>query len=122
MRLPFLQVVLLVTILSCEEDSTGQELLDQMNAVHAEIEALIELDCTEGTTCATLPMRIKPCGGPWLYIVFSTATDEVELQKLIDEFNSLNQKYNGVTGVVSDCSIVNPPEVACVEGVCRVID
>jgi hypothetical protein len=69
--------------------------------------------------CKYIGFGAKPCGGPWMYLVYSTArTDESKLQRLVGEFNALQKKINEEEQVGSDCSV--PPELELVleNGVC----
>jgi hypothetical protein len=69
--------------------------------------------------CKYIPFGAKPCGGPWMYLVYSTArTDESKLQRLVREFNALQKKINEEEQVGSDCSVPSEPELVLENGVC----
>ena len=69
--------------------------------------------------CRDIPFGAKPCGGPWMYLVYSTArTDESKLQRLVREFNALQKKINEEEQVGSDCSVPPEPELVLENGVC----
>ena len=69
--------------------------------------------------CKDIPFGAKPCGGPWMYLVYSTArTDESKLQRLVREFNALQKKINEEEQVGSDCSVPPEPELVLENGVC----
>lgn len=69
--------------------------------------------------CKYIPFGAKPCGGPWMYLVYSTArTDESKLQRLVREFNALQKKINEEEQLGSDCSVPREPELMLENGVC----
>lgn len=89
-------------------------------ARRAEIEAFIgEPGCSGPGDCAALPLGVKPCGGPWSWLVYSrSAVDTLELQTLVTDYNSLNADLNQRWGWVSDCAMTPSPALACRDGVC----
>jgi len=69
--------------------------------------------------CSYIAFGSKPCGGPWTFLVYSTArTDEPKLQRLVREFNALQKKINEEEHLASDCSVPSPPELVLENGVC----
>jgi hypothetical protein len=71
--------------------------------------------------CKTIGFGSKPCGGPVRYLVYSTATtDAAKLERLVGEFNRLQQKINRERGLVSDCMLTVEPQVELVDGVCKI--
>ena len=69
--------------------------------------------------CKYIPFGAKPCGGSWMYLVYSKArTDESKLQRLVREFNALQKKINEEEQVGSDCSVPPEPELVLENGVC----
>src|SRR5262245_39937735 len=69
--------------------------------------------------CKHIAFGAKPCGGPWKYLVYSTArTDESRLKQLVSEYNALEKKINEEEGLNSDCSYVTEPELGLEGGVC----
>src|SRR5262245_42764287 len=69
--------------------------------------------------CKHIAFGAKPGGGPWRYLVYSTArTDEARLKQLISEYNALEKQINEEEGLSSDCSYVTEPELALKGGVC----
>jgi len=42
--------------------------------------------CVDVSSCASMAIGVKPCGGPWRYLVYSRAvTDEEALAAVVDE-------------------------------------
>lgn len=65
----------------------------------------------------------KPCGGPREYLVFPNTVNLTTLETMVDGYYELDNQYNIQTGAVSDCMVVSPPNnIACIEGVCTIID
>ncbi|WP_421763524.1 hypothetical protein [Ekhidna sp.] len=121
----YLSLIFILLTFSCSEDKlpqTESEILAEMNQVYSQIEDLVVLSCTSSSQCIASPLGVKPCGGPSQYIVHSTATDQVRLNALINTYNKLNEQYNTVSGIGSDCSVENPPAVSCISGACAEIE
>ena len=75
----------------------------------------------EPSQCNLIGFGSKPCGGPWSYLVYSTAkTDDSRLKQLVSEFNQLAKKINEERGLFSDCAVTPKPKVEFVDGVCTV--
>lgn len=75
--------------------------------------------CAQDGECAYLAIGSKACGGPMGYIIFSNDIDVAALKKMVDKYTQDQKTYNIENNVISDCSIVNPPEkVGCVDGSC----
>jgi hypothetical protein len=75
----------------------------------------------EPSQCNLIGFGSKPCGGPWSYLVYSTAkTDDSRLKQLVSEFNELAKKINEERGLFSDCAVTPKPKVEFVDGVCTV--
>ncbi len=80
----------------------------------------LPLKCSNDHDCAFLEMGTKPCGGPWKYILYSKKNAKIPaLKKKIAEYGKLDQSYNKVSGMMSDCSMTLPPEPKCVAKVCE---
>jgi hypothetical protein len=76
--------------------------------------------CSSSTTCRTLPLGSKPCGGPRQYLVYSvTATDTTRLAADAARYTKAEAKKNQEGGRFSDCSILIEPGVSCVSGRCQ---
>lgn len=89
-------------------------------ARRAQLRGLIgEPRCERVEQCRAVPLGAKPCGGPWRYVVFSTATtDSVRLAKAAAEYTALEAEQNRRTGAVSDCRFVAAPSLSCSQGYC----
>lgn len=107
----------LARIAAMPDDTTKERLLGDF------IESYIaDRTCTGPGQCRTMPFGDKPCGGPWTYLVYSTATtDSAALHVLVGEYNRLDGLMNVKYGRDSDCMFVLPPNVGCVDGRCQKI-
>ncbi|WP_420317514.1 hypothetical protein [Ekhidna sp.] len=118
-----LTLIITVSLISCNDDEPiSDNLLDQMNTVYQEIEALIDVSCSGSDQCVATPIGVKPCGGPTKFIVHSNNTDENQLGILVEKYNSLNAQYNEINNLGSDCSIETPPTIECVSGECQGVE
>lgn len=69
--------------------------------------------------CRVLRVGEKACGGPQAYLIYSTAvSSERKLQELARQYTEAEEKYNRVTGAMSTCSYVLPPEPQLRNGKC----
>lgn len=91
-----------------------------LEARYAEIEALISnKSAGRESQCQTMALGVKPCGGAWEYIVFSTKqTDTEELENMVCGYNAYQEAMNEEYGLFSDCAVVGPPNVVLVDGEC----
>jgi hypothetical protein len=75
--------------------------------------------CVDRSQCRVMPLGAKPCGGPWSYLIYSTATtDSARLAAAVTKYTSYQTDLNRKLGLVSDCQFVPPPQVDCVSGQC----
>ena len=95
-------------------DSTGLQQLRE-----AALRRLGRPSCSARSNCRVIPVGSKPCGGPWSYAVYSTATtDSAALAVAVQRYNAAEAELNRKLGRVSDCSFVAPPKLDCVDGMC----
>lgn len=109
-------------LLSCEDEAlNADDLLVEMEAISSDIQTITSLSCDASLSCKAKAIGVKACGGPTHYIIYSTVSSEAELDYLIGRYNLLNEKYNKVSGLSSDCSIAYPPALDCVSGNCEIV-
>lgn len=98
---------------------------------HARLDRLkLEIDqiigtpsCSGDGECRSIAFGDKPCGGPWMYLVYSTSTTDVGvLVREVCAYNALNRVLNGRHGWCSDCMFVGEPQIGCRNGVCVNLD
>lgn len=88
--------------------------------LRAEVMRLIgDAACSDVSQCRAIAFGTKPCGGPWQYLVYSTATtDSTALAAAVARYNSQEAALNKSEGRVSDCSFVAPATLKRVNGRC----
>lgn len=118
-------IAILAVVFSCSTNSetTQEEDLEVLTNLKNEIKLLVvENSCAENSNCDFIAFGSKPCGGPWSYLVYSTAIDVELLNEKVTTYNEMEAEYNIKWGVVSDCMFVSPPtSVECVDGKCTAI-
>lgn len=119
-------VACMAGLAACNDEETFDEPADRARLVkmEAEIDDLIgEPTCKDVKECRVMAFGAKPCGGPWSYKVFSmSSVDSTALADLVDDYNKFNRTLNQRYGWNSDCMVVMPPNVDCVEGRCVVVE
>ena len=117
-RTVILAAAVLLTLVAAGSAERRKELERLRDEIKAEIGTPAAEELSQ---CRTMALGVKPCGGPWMYLVYSTAvSDETKLRKLVDEFNELDRKRNEEDGLFSDCSVVSEPKVTLADGVCSI--
>ena len=108
---------ILLVCLGCGDESDDAALLKRME--QDILEFVGEPLCQDSTECRFIGLGVKPCGGPWKYVIYSMATvDSVELAARVAAYNDLNRELNQRHGWVSDCSVPPPPNLTCQDGRC----
>lgn len=70
--------------------------------------------------CNFMPIGVKPAGGPWGYLIYSSKnTDTQYLKKLVDRYNELDAESNVDEGLMSTGDFALEPELEIVQGECR---
>ena len=101
---------------STRDRSDRERLRDLKRAIDVEIG---EPRADSIAQCKYIAFGAKPCGGPWTFLVYSTArTDESKLQRLVGEYNTLQKKINAEERLGSDCSVPTEPKLVLENGVC----
>jgi len=109
---------------SLEESTKNQDSdLKALTNLGNEINVLVESSvCTDETECASIAFGIKPCGGPWGYLVYSNSIDTDELIAKVERFNQMQNTYNLRYNITSDCSVVLPPDaLICEDNKCKAV-
>lgn len=105
-----------------ERHRAGDEPQDRqrLRRLRAEIEDLVgEARCRSVEDCRYVGLGAKPCGGPWEFLIFSTARTDVErLLAKVEEYNRFEARMNRRYGYISDCGMPPEPELGCVENRC----
>ncbi len=108
----------------CEDNddviSSKEEDLSQLTTLKTEIENLANSSrCNEAATCKFIAFGSKPCGGPWSYLIYSTAINEEQLKSLVETYNEKEANFNKKWGIVSDCALAQQPSsIKCENNTC----
>jgi len=77
--------------------------------------------CSGDDDCRVIGVGSKPCGGPWMYLIYSASTvDEEYLQGLVSEHYAFEDYMNMKYGYMSTCDVPAPPRLECHDGICGV--
>ena len=86
----------------------------RLAVMRQEVDALVGDACGAIEDCRYVGIGAKPCGGPWAYIVYSTAaTDSAALAERIGAYYAFEADINQRYGYISDCSVPGPPWLSC---------
>ncbi len=98
-----------------------QQLQADWERLSGEINTLVgDAQCGTALDCRSIATGDKPCGGPGSFMPYSILlTDPQQLAPKVEEFNKLAQTFNELDGSISDCTLVMPRPVACVESRCQ---
>jgi len=126
----FIPVIIMLVCISslaaCKDYDSFDEAADRerLTKMEAEIDGLIgEATCTDIRDCRSIAFGDKPCGGPWNYKVYSVSeVDTLKLAGLVDAYFKFNSVLNERHGWMSDCMMVMPPNIDCVEGRCVAVE
>lgn len=105
-------------LLACASNNNQEkESLDEVaKQIHHEV-GNAEADHIE--QCQSMPIGVKPAGGPWGYLVYSEkTTDTHKLKELIEHYNELNAELNKREDIMSTADIATPPTLKIVDGRC----
>jgi hypothetical protein len=96
------------------------DVLDSLGAV---VQQLVgEATCNDVGECRLIGFGAKPCGGPAGHLVYSiVTTDSVQLANTVEQYNARQEELNRKLGLISDCALVEPPALACIDSRCTPI-
>ena len=107
---------------ACSKEATLTPNADdqKLEQLGKEIEAFAKNKaCSGGDNCRSMPMGSRACGGPSSYIIYSLSkTDEKQLSDKVKQYTDLQKELNIKYNRTSDCSLLMPPTVDCLNGVC----
>ncbi len=111
---------------ACNDEEPPNEAADRarLDKMETEVDDLIgDAACNDAKECRVIAFGAKPCGGPWSFKIWSAATvDSTALAGLVADYNKFNHTLNDRYGWMSDCMVVMPPNVGCVDGHCVVVE
>lgn len=96
-----------------QDKATLKELYDEI------VEHIGTPYCSSEEDCSIIGVGSKPCGGPWMYLIYSASTvDEEYLQALVSEHATFEDYMNFKYGYMSTCDVPVPPILECHDGIC----
>lgn len=108
---------------TCEDDDltlTCDDYVVSLQALELDIQNLASTSvCTDDFECRSIAFGVQPCGSPRSYIVYSTSIDTLLLANMVNVYNDIEQDFNAMCDVASDC--VEPDEPIgfdCVDNAC----
>lgn len=112
---------LIMVIAACEKQviqGTPEAESLQLQALYKEIDSLAGLyTCTDVAEWQFTAVGDKACGGPIVYIAYSTRLDTVDFLDKVKTYTNLQRMYNKKWNVVSDCMYITPPSyILCKDG------
>jgi hypothetical protein len=134
-KLSFLLIVSIVVLLvlttnssenikAVSDDSINSEGLNQtdLNKLKKEIDREIgKPRAKRSNQCKVIAFGAKACGGPKSYLIYSTLQSKGnKLKRLVDQYNSREEKINQETDVMSDCMFIEEPKVSLIDGMCKI--
>ena len=77
--------------------------------------------CTDNDQCQWMPLGAKACGGPVMYIPFSTKNvSKTLLQEKASYLSDIQAQFNIRYEIMSDCMFLMAPEpIGCVNNLCQ---
>jgi len=107
----------------CSITATAAQCAERIQALDAELRRLIgAAACDSGADCGTVPLGVKPCGGPARYVAYSRRDlNAPTFRAVVTDLNRLYRRRADAearAGMVSDCSVVTDPGTACRAGRC----
>ena len=103
------------------EEQQKQKVINDLEQIALQINDLVgDATADQLNQCEMLPIGAKPCGGPWGYLIFSSADLDVNtLETLVETYTELDHERNRILGLASDCAYVGPPQIELKENKCR---
>lgn len=109
----FSATLLLFSCASTNQDKTIEQIAEEIDELIGNAEA----DSIE--QCAIKPIGVKPAGGPWGYLVYSSKdTDLEKLQVLVSDYNKLDAERNEESDTFSTGDIATEPSLKIQDGMC----
>jgi len=109
----FSTTLLLFSCASSNQDKTIEQIAEEIDELVGNAEA----DSIE--QCAIMPIGVKPAGGPWGYLVYSTKdTDRTDLEDLVNDYNELDAERNDESDAFSTADFATEPSLKIQDGSC----
>jgi PBP1b-binding outer membrane lipoprotein LpoB len=124
MKTTFVMLMGTLLLVACSEGSPvevtptyDQATLDMK--YQAVYDLIQDTACSDTSNCASVGIGSKPCGGCQRWVVYSTATVDVdELTTLVIDLALYEKGYNQQEGFIGDCGVAQPAQPECVNQKC----
>ncbi len=119
MRTILLMIITAIELFACSSDTQPYNKAGVDQRYQTVYSLAQDLSCTDSSVCSSIGIGSKPCGGPWKYLVYSTATvAEENLKSAVADLNSYEAGYNQQESLLSDCSVAPQANPSCVNNKC----
>jgi len=99
---------------STTKDEDEQELQQLMLKIKTSSESS---KCGNNIEILSIAVGEKACGGPQVYMPYTSSINVNEFKKLVAKYTALERSYNKKWNIGSDCAFVQPPKsVTCQNG------
>lgn len=101
--------------------SSDREPHESIEEVAVKINELVgDATASDAAYCEMMPIGVKPAGGPWGYLVYSSEnTDTEELTRLVERYNELDAERNEGGDLFSTGDVATEPELHLAGNRCR---
>jgi hypothetical protein len=116
----FVVIFISLVVFQCDDEIIQDDESAKLEILRLEIENLAQSSiCNDSTQCKYIGFGSKPCGGAAGYLIYSTSIDTEKLERLVLNYNNKHAAFNTKWGIISDCTIVNPPtRISCENNTC----
>lgn len=99
---------LFVSAVGASEKSDAAQLLEQIRS------NIGNAACNDQQQCKSLGLGLKACGGPEMYLAWSTLTTNAQLlSSLSQRYRSLREEQIKAAGEISNCMLIKDPGAYC---------
>lgn len=107
-KILILNGILFASASQANEKSEAAQLLEQIRS------SIGNAACNEQQQCKTIGIGLKACGGPEVYLAWSTlSTDAKLLNSLSQRYRSLREDQIKAAGEMSNCMVIKDPGAYC---------
>ena len=111
-------ILCVCSLWNCSNENKTSVSLESLEELLSEIQGLsLSVVCEDASEWRYTALGSKPCGGPTLYIAYSSKIDTVAFLNKVKDYTEMQRKFNLETGALSDCAITEEPDdVNCIDG------
>lgn len=114
----FLSLMIMTFACSGNETDLTDKTIEEIARMIQDEVGTAEADSAD--RCDIIPIGVKPAGGPWGYLVFSTEfSDREKLEQLVERYNELDAERNREEGRMSTADFATEPALTLRNGACH---